>query len=122
MKLNKAAQLNIKADALATQGLNKLESNSRVSMEPTAEVLLHQQGQSITRDSKVSIRNNIKLLVLEDYYQKRFWWTNTVYEKKMLDLLPSIQTRTEQTPEIDQQVLYAKTTSRATITYKRIKT
>ena len=58
-KLSDAAQLNIKADALATQGLNKLESNPRVPMDPTAEVLLHQRGRTITRDYKVSIRNNI---------------------------------------------------------------
>ena len=80
-KLSKAAQLNIKADVLATQGLNKLESNPRVPMDPTAEVSLHQQGWTITRDYKVSIRNNIQLLVLEDYYQKRFGWTNTKYGK-----------------------------------------
>ena len=35
-KLSNAAQLNIKADALATQGLNKLESNPRVLMDPSA--------------------------------------------------------------------------------------
>ena len=67
-KLSKAAQLNIKADALARQGLNKLESNTRVPMDPTAEVSLHQRGRIITRDYKVSIRNNIQLLVLEGYY------------------------------------------------------
>ena len=78
-KLDKSAQLNIKADALATQGLNKLESNPRVPMDPTAEVLLHHRGRTITRDHKVSIQNNIQLLVLEAYYQKRFQWTNTVY-------------------------------------------
>ena len=70
-KLSKAAQLNIKADALATQGLNKLESNPRVPMDPSAEVLLHQRGRTITRDYKVSMRGNIQLLVLEAYYQKR---------------------------------------------------
>ena len=48
-------------------------------MDPTAEVLLHQQGRTITRDYKVSIRSNIQLLVLEDYYQKRFGWTNKEY-------------------------------------------
>ena len=77
-KLDKSAQLNIKADALATQGLNELDSNPRVSMDPTTEVLLHQRGRTITRDHKVSIRNNIQLLVLEEYYQQRFRWTNTV--------------------------------------------
>ena len=57
-KLSKAAQLNIKIDALATQGLNKLESNPRVLMDPSAEVLLHQRGRTITRDYKVSMRGN----------------------------------------------------------------
>ena len=80
-KLDKAAQLNIKADALATQGLNKLESNPKVPMDPTSKVLLHHRGRTITRDYKVSIRNNIKLLVLEEYYQQRFGWKNTVYGK-----------------------------------------
>ena len=80
-KLSKAAQLNIKADALATQGLNKLESNPIVPLDPSAEGLLHQQGRTITRDYKVSMRNNIQLLVLEECYQKRFGWTNTEYGK-----------------------------------------
>ena len=69
---DKAAQLNIKADALATQGLNTLESRPKVPMDPTSEVLLHHRGQTITQDYKVSIRNNIQLLVLEEYYQERF--------------------------------------------------
>ena len=43
-KLDREAQLNIKADALATQGLNKLESNPKEPMDPTSEVLLHQRG------------------------------------------------------------------------------
>ena len=80
-KLSEAAQLNIKADALATQGLDKLELDPRVPMDPSAEVLLHQQGRTITRDYKVSMRSNIQLLVLEQYYQKRFGWTNSVYGK-----------------------------------------
>ena len=72
LKLSEAAQLNIniKADALATQGtiLNKIESNPRVPMDPSAEVLLHQRGRTITKDYKASIRGNIQLLVLEAYY------------------------------------------------------
>ena len=80
-KLSEAAQLNIRADALATQGLDKLESNPRVPMDLSVEVLLHQRGRTITRDYKVSMRSNIQLLVLEQYYQKRFGWTNTVYGK-----------------------------------------
>ena len=80
-ELDKAAQLNIKADALATQGLNTLESRPKVPLDPTSEVLLHHRGRTITRDYKVSIRNNIQLLVLEKYYQERFGWTNTVYGK-----------------------------------------
>ena len=80
-ELDHAAQLNIKADALATQGLNTLESRPKVPLDPTSEVLLHHRGRTITRDYKVSIRNNIQLLVLEKYYQERFGWTNTVYGK-----------------------------------------
>ena len=80
-ELDQAAQLNIKADALATQGLNTLDSRPKVLMDPMSEVLLHHRGRTITRDYKVSIRNNIQLLVLEKYYQERFGWTNTVYGK-----------------------------------------
>ena len=50
-------------------------------MDPSAEVLLHQRGRTITRDYKVSMRRSIQLLVLEEYYQKRFGWTNTEYGK-----------------------------------------
>ena len=41
-KLSEAAQLNIKADPLATQGLNQLASNPIVPLDPSAEVLLPQ--------------------------------------------------------------------------------
>ena len=80
-KLSVATKLHITADALATQGLDKLESNPRVPMDPSAEVLLHQRSQTITRDYKVSMRGNIQLLVMEEYYQKRFGWTNSEYGK-----------------------------------------
>ena len=80
-KLSEAAQRNIKAYALATQGLHKLESNPRVPIDPSADVLVHQRGRTITRDYKVSMRVNIQLLVLEAYYQKRLGWTNTRYGK-----------------------------------------
>ena len=81
MKLDEAARLNIKADALATQRLNKLDSKPKVPFDPTSEVLLHQRGRTITKGYKVSIPNNILLLVLEEYYQERFEWTNIVYGK-----------------------------------------
>ena len=41
-KLSDATQLNIKADALATQGLDRLNSKPRVSLDPSSEMLLHQ--------------------------------------------------------------------------------
>ena len=80
-KLDGTTQLNTKADALATKGLNKFESNPKVPMDPTTEVLLHLRGKTITKDYKVSIRNNIQQLILEEYYQKQFGWTNIVYGK-----------------------------------------
>ena len=58
-KLSVGTQLNIKADALATQGLDQLDSKPKVPMDPSSEVMLHQRGRTITRDHKVSIRNNI---------------------------------------------------------------
>ena len=47
-KLSEEAQLNIKADALATQGLNQLALNPIVPLDPSAEVLLYQRGRTIT--------------------------------------------------------------------------
>ena len=41
-------------------------------LDPSSEVILHQQGRTIMRDHKVSIQNNIQLLVLEENYQQRF--------------------------------------------------
>ena len=58
-KLSDVTKLNIKADALATQGLDRLESNPRVPMDPSSEVLLHQQGRTIPRGFKVIMRSNI---------------------------------------------------------------
>ena len=80
-KLTDAIKLNIKADTLATQGLDRLESNPRVPMYLSSEVLLHQRGQTITRDYKVTMRSNIQSLVFEEYYQERFEWTNSEYRK-----------------------------------------
>ena len=54
-KLSDTAQLNIKADTLATQGVDKLKSNSWVPMDPSAKVLLHQRGRIITKNYKVSM-------------------------------------------------------------------
>ena len=87
-ELDHTAQLNIKADALTTQGLNTLESRPMVPIDPTSEVLLHHRGQTIMRDYKVSIWNNIQLLVLEKYYQERFGLTNKVYGKIEWDIFP----------------------------------
>ena len=47
----------------------------------SSKVMLHQWGRTITRDQKVSIQNTIQLLVLEEYYQQQFEWSNTVYGK-----------------------------------------
>ena len=80
-KLSDATKLNIKADGLATQGLDRLESNPKVPMDPMSEVLLHQRGRTITRDYKVTMRSNIQLLVFKEYYQQRFDWTNSEYGK-----------------------------------------
>ena len=80
-KLSDATKLNIKADALATQGLDRLESNPKVPMDPSLEVLLHQRGRTITRDYKVTTKSNIQLLDFEEYYQERFEWTNSEYGK-----------------------------------------
>ena len=80
-KLSDATKLNIKADGFATQGLDRLESNPRVPMDPTSEVMLHQRGRTITRDYKVTMRSNIQSLVFEKYYQQQFDWTNSEYGK-----------------------------------------
>ena len=61
-KFSVVTKLNIKADELATQGLDKFESNPGAPMNLSLEVLLHQRGCTITRDYKVSMRSNIQLL------------------------------------------------------------
>ena len=80
-KLSDATKLNIKADALATQGHDRLELNPKVLMDPSLEVLLHQWERTITRDYKVTMRSNIQLLVFEEYHQERFEWTYSEYGK-----------------------------------------
>ena len=52
-------QPNIKTDELAAQGLNQLKLKPIVPLDSSSEVMLNQQGQRITRDHKVSIRNTI---------------------------------------------------------------
>ena len=50
-------------------------------MDPPLEVLPYQRGQSITRDYKISMQNNIQFLVMDKYYQQRFGWSNSEYGK-----------------------------------------
>ena len=78
-ELSKGTQLNIKADKLVTQGLNQLHTKPRVPLDPSSEVLIHQDGRTITRDLKSTLRSNIHLPVLETYYRRKFGWSNTVY-------------------------------------------
>ena len=52
--------------------------------------MLYQQGRTITRDHNVSIRNNVQLLLLKEYYQKRFGWINTVYGKIDLEIFTPV--------------------------------
>ena len=49
-KLSVETKLNLKATILATHGLDRLDLYPRVPMDPSSEVLLHQWGQTITRD------------------------------------------------------------------------
>ena len=70
--LSTGTQLNIQVDKLATKELQRPHSKPNVQLGPSPEVMIHQQGRTITRDLKVSIRNNIQLQLLEKYYQQRF--------------------------------------------------
>mmetsp|Transcript_55686 Transcript_55686/g.62234 ORF Transcript_55686/g.62234 Transcript_55686/m.62234 type:complete len:103 (-) Transcript_55686:305-613(-) len=72
-KLSVATQLNIKADALATQGLDRLNLKPRVPLDPTSEVFLHQRGRTITRDYKGSMHNNIQILVCGRILPATIW-------------------------------------------------
>ena len=67
-QLSVVTKLSIKVNALATRCLNRLDPNPRVPMDPSSEVLLHQLGQVITSDYKVSMQSNIQRLVMEEYY------------------------------------------------------
>ena len=78
-ELSKGTQLNIKADKLAMKGLNQLHTKPRVPLDPSSEVLIHQDGRTVTRDLKSTLCSNIHLPVLEKYYRRKFGWLNTVY-------------------------------------------
>ena len=77
--LSKGTQLNIKANELATKGLQQLHTKPKVSLDPILNVILHQAGRTITRDLKSTLRSNIQLPVLEQYYRRKFLWLNSVY-------------------------------------------
>ena len=77
--LSKGTQLNIKADRLATKGLNCLHTKPRVPLDPSSDVLIHQHGRTITRDLKSTLRSNIHLPVLKKHYKYKFGWSNIVY-------------------------------------------
>ena len=77
--LSKGTQLNIKEDKLATKGLQQLHTKPKVPLDPTSEVMLHQTRRTITRDFKSTLRSNIQLPVLKEYYRRKFLWLNLVY-------------------------------------------
>ena len=74
-------KLNILADELATEGLNKLHTKPKVPLDPSSAVLLHHKGSTLTRDIKRTLRSLNKLPILEQYYMKRFNWSPTTYQK-----------------------------------------
>ena len=70
--LSQGIELNIRADGLATKGLQQLHTKPNVPLDPTSEVLIHQGGRTITRDLKSTHRSKIQLPVLEAYYKQNF--------------------------------------------------
>ena len=109
--LSGGTQLNIKANALATQGLDQLDSKPKVPLKLLSEVMLHEQGRTITRDHKVSIRNNIQLLVLEEYYHKYLDGPIKFTERSTRKFLHQSIDGKEQTFSLDQKIVYENITS-----------
>ena len=91
--LSTRTQLKIEADKHATKGINRLYLNSKVPLNPSSGVMIHQGRRTITRDLKVSIRYNIQLPVLEKYYQKQIGWSNSVYGKIDLEIFTPVYRR-----------------------------
>ena len=120
--LSVATQLNIKANALATQGLERLDLKPKLPLDPSSEVLFHQRGRTITRDYKVSMRNNIQLLVFEEYYQQRFGWTNSEYGKIDWYIFAPVYRQEKKNIYNGSTILYAEITCQETDAYTEIKT
>lgn len=62
------AQLNIAADKLVTEGLQKLQQKQIVPLDPISEVMFHYRNRTITINFKRTTRNNIPIPDLAEYY------------------------------------------------------
>jgi hypothetical protein len=74
-------QLNVEADALATQALHGLGSpKPYIPFDPSTEVLLTIDGRTVTRQLSASIHAQHHLAPIRKYYKQRFHWTQTTFE------------------------------------------
>ena len=71
-KLPFGAKLNVRADPLATKGLNSLYCKPRVPMDSSSCVQVHLNGTTITRDICREVRLRVHKQDIAYYYQERF--------------------------------------------------
>ena len=67
-------QLNVCADELATEGLNRLPPKPHVPLDPSAKIQLNYRGKTVTRNIPQFLRENLLLPSLRKQYVKRFDW------------------------------------------------
>ena len=70
-----SAQLNVQADAMATEGLRWACPTPHVTFDPTSQVMLAVAGDSCTSDIKPLVRASHHFNPLMEYYKERFQWS-----------------------------------------------
>ena len=88
----------------------------RVPLDPSSDVLLHHKGRTITRDLKQTLQSLLKLLILEKYYIS----IGRNHSTRKLTWITSVLSTDKQESQMDEQILYAKTTSQIANTFQGI--
>ena len=84
-----SAQLNVEADAMATEGLRWACPTPHVTFDPTSQVMLAVAGDSCTTDIKPLVRASHHFQPLMEYYKERFQFFSTFSTRTRRETCPS---------------------------------
>ena len=72
-------QLNVHANELATEGLNRLPSKPHVPLDPLVKIQLNFGGGTVTRNIPYFLWEKLLLPPLRQQYEDKFGWTTNKF-------------------------------------------